>query len=149
MIGTYDMTELIEFFWQNKNSVLKEKLITVSNSGFKTVVGHFKRNERNKFIKEQNSLAGSEKTNQYVLLINKASKMNCAIFTLKVLSNYLNHSWRKFLSQRNQSIDCKSIDWFLNDRDLRHERLKSFLVHVPIFELLKTTKNLWFYFQEV
>ena len=110
MIGTYDMTELIEFFWQNKNSVLKEKLITVSNSGFKTVVGHFKRNERKKFIKEQNSLAGSEKTNQYVLLINKASKMNCAIFTLKVLSNYLNHSWRKSLSQRNQSIDCKSID---------------------------------------
>ena len=98
MIGTYDTKEIIEFFLQNKNSVLKEKLITVSNSGFKTVVGHFKRNERKKFIKEQHSLAGSEKTNQYVLLINKASKMNCAIFTLKVLSNYLNHSWRKSLS---------------------------------------------------
>ena len=61
MIGTYDTKESIEFFWQNKNSVLKEKLITVSNSGLKTVVGHFKRNERKKFKKEQNSLAGSEK----------------------------------------------------------------------------------------
>ena len=33
-------------------------------------------------------------------------------------------SWWKSLAYRNQSIDllCKSVDWFLNDRDLRHER---------------------------
>ena len=35
-------------------------------------------------------------------------------------------SWRRFLSYRNQSIDllCKSMDWFLYDRDLCHERVK-------------------------
>ena len=35
-------------------------------------------------------------------------------------------SRQRFLSYRNQSIDslCKSIDWFLYDRDLRHERVK-------------------------
>ena len=33
------------------------------------------------------------------------------------------------LSYRNQSIDliCKSMDWFLYDRDLRHERVNPFL----------------------
>ena len=36
-------------------------------------------------------------------------------------------SWRRSLSYRNQSIDlfCKSMDWFLYDRDLRYERVKS------------------------
>ena len=31
-----------------------------------------------------------------------------------------------FLSYRNQFIDllCKSVDWFLYDRGLRHERVK-------------------------
>ena len=35
-------------------------------------------------------------------------------------------SWRRSLSHRNQSIDLlrKSMDWFLYDRDLRHERVK-------------------------
>ena len=34
--------------------------------------------------------------------------------------------WRRYLSYRNQSIDLlyKSINWFLYDRDLRHERVK-------------------------
>ena len=34
-------------------------------------------------------------------------------------------SWRKFLSYRNQFINLiyKSVDWFLYDRDLRHERV--------------------------
>ena len=34
-------------------------------------------------------------------------------------------SWRKPLSYRNQSIDllCKSMDWFLYDNNLRHERV--------------------------
>ena len=36
-------------------------------------------------------------------------------------------SWRRFLSYRNQSIDfqSKSINWFLYDRDLRHEELNN------------------------
>ena len=35
-------------------------------------------------------------------------------------------SWRRSLSYRNESIHllCKSMDWFLYDRDLRHERVK-------------------------
>ena len=34
-------------------------------------------------------------------------------------------SWRRSLSYRNQSIDllCKSMGWFLYDRDLHHERV--------------------------
>ena len=38
----------------------------------------------------------------------------------------LTFSWRRSLSYRNQSIDLqnKSINWFLHDRDLRHERIK-------------------------
>ena len=45
------------------------------------------------------------------------------LLTLKVLTL----SWRRSLSYRNQSIDLqsKSFDWFLYDRDLRHERIKS------------------------
>ena len=40
--------------------------------------------------------------------------------------NQLTFSWRKFLSYRNQSIDllCKSMDCFLYDKDLHHERVK-------------------------
>ena len=36
-------------------------------------------------------------------------------------------SWRKSLSYRNQSIDllCKSMDWFLYDNSLRHERVNT------------------------
>ena len=36
-------------------------------------------------------------------------------------------SWRRLLSYRNQPTDllCKSIDWFLYDRDLRQERVKA------------------------
>ena len=36
-------------------------------------------------------------------------------------------SWRRPLSQRNQSIDllCQSMDWFLYDIDLRHEGVKN------------------------
>ena len=34
-------------------------------------------------------------------------------------------SLRRPLSHRNQSIDllCKSVDWFLHDNGLRHERV--------------------------
>ena len=36
--------------------------------------------------------------------------------------------WRRSLSYRNKSIDLlsKSMDWFLYDRDLHHERVKCF-----------------------
>ena len=40
-----------------------------------------------------------------------------------------NGSWGRSLSYRNQSIDVqsKSMDWFLYERDLRHERVISFV----------------------
>ena len=42
----------------------------------------------------------------------------------------LTPSWRRPLSYRNHSIDLKSIsmDWFLYDNGLRHERVKSTLL---------------------
>ena len=41
-------------------------------------------------------------------------------------------SWERYLSYRNQSIDlpCKSMDRFLYDRDLRHERIKDALTYL-------------------
>ena len=41
-------------------------------------------------------------------------------------SAFLTLSWRRPLSYRNQSIDLqsKSMDWFLYDNGLRHERVK-------------------------
>ena len=43
--------------------------------------------------------------------------------------NSLTLSWRRQLSYRNQSIDllCKSMDWFLYDNGLRHERVNLFV----------------------
>ena len=40
--------------------------------------------------------------------------------------SYLTLSWRKLISYRNQSIDLlpNSMDWFLYDIGLRHERVK-------------------------
>ena len=42
-------------------------------------------------------------------------------------------SWRRPLSYRNQSIDLlhKSMDWFLYDNGLRHERVKCFCYKMP------------------
>ena len=41
-------------------------------------------------------------------------------------------SSRRPLSNRNQSIDllCKSLDWFLYDNGLRHERVNDLLVAI-------------------
>ena len=40
-------------------------------------------------------------------------------------------SWRRPLSYRNQFIDllCKSVDWFLYDRGLRHKRVNVVLTN--------------------
>ena len=47
-------------------------------------------------------------------------------------------SWLRSLSYRNQSTDllCKSMDWFLYDTDLGHERVKSCVSTGHIFILL-------------
>ena len=50
-------------------------------------------------------------------------------------------SWRRPLSYRNQSIDLqsKSLDWFLYDNGLRHERVKQHLsdIRSSIYEKVK------------
>ena len=53
------------------------------------------------------------------------SSMKLSFFA-EIFILYFFNSWRKSPSYRNQSIDflCKSVDWFLYDRDLRHERVK-------------------------
>ena len=53
-------------------------------------------------------------------------------------SRVLTFSWRRPISYRNQSIDllCKSMDWFLFDIGLRHERVK--LIILSFF-----TEGLW------
>ena len=40
-------------------------------------------------------------------------------------------SWRRFLSYKNQSIDllCKLMEWFLYDKDIRHERVNTLFTH--------------------
>ena len=47
-------------------------------------------------------------------------------------------SWRRPLSYRNQSIDLgsKSMDWFLYDNGLRHERVNFFILNHWFFTRL-------------
>ena len=47
------------------------------------------------------------------------------------------------MSYRNQSIDLqsKSIDWFLYDIDLRHERVNLFQHNVPFLYSLKMSEH--------
>ena len=44
-----------------------------------------------------------------------------------LLLDELTLSWRRFLSYRDQSIDLrgKSMDWFLYDKDLCHEKVNA------------------------
>ena len=77
------------------------------------------------FIKHLYWLLLTGKTN-YV--VNRIQLCVC-IHNSNILSRldlYLTLSWRKPLSYRNQSIDLfrKSMDWFLYDIDLRHERVE-------------------------
>ena len=56
-------------------------------------------------------------------------------------------SWRRPLSYRNQSIDLlhKSIDWFLYDNGLRHERVKfdQSCITLPLRDIFKTMVNIY------
>ena len=67
--------------------------------------------------------------------LTKRYEIQLLIFLLFTLS------WRRFLSYRNQFIDlvCESMDWFLYDRDLRHERVKI----LPKFSVTSTLMGGW------
>ena len=56
------------------------------------------------------------------------------------MSSKLTLSWQRPLSYRNQSIDlfCKSKDWFLYDKDLRHERVKKIDTSSCTFSFLQS-----------
>ena len=94
---------------------------------------------------------GTEKSNscEDVLLEGAlSSSISFSFVTVKV-TNALTLSWRRLLSYKNQSIDLlrKSVDWFLYDNGLRHERVKgkvdislTFLKGYTILEAYTTTK---------
>ena len=48
------------------------------------------------------------------------------MISLHPLYFVINSLWQKSLSYKNYTIGllCKSMDWFLYDMDLRHERVK-------------------------
>ena len=68
--------------------------------------------------------------------INECKRVNCFFFfnivantiikAITYTNQQLSLSWRRPLSYGNQSIDLrrKSMDWFLYDNGLRHERVK-------------------------
>ena len=70
------------------------------------------------------------------------------IFEAVKWTKYLTLSWRGPISYRNQSIDLrrKSMDWFLYDIGLRHERVKYKAIykynHLCRFEKLKKRTTL-------
>ena len=63
------------------------------------------------------------KTDQYDENKNEKTCTKLALCSLTL-------SRRKSLSYRNQLIDllCESMDWFLYDRDLRHEKVKRLFI---------------------
>ena len=63
----------------------------------------------------------SGKCHLTLMFPNKLKKL---FFLVRKIS--LTLSWRRLISYRNQSIDLfrKSVDWFLYDIGLRHERVK-------------------------
>ena len=72
---------------------------------------------------------------QAVTCFSKMLRHGCLIGSKIRLWTYfipLTLSWRGCLSYRNQSIDlfCTSMDWFLYDKDLRHERVNNVMVTI-------------------
>ena len=66
------------------------------------------------------------------------------------LTDVYNSSWRRFLLYRSQSIHlpCRSMYWFLYDRDLRHKKVKSTVLigkhlfaKIPLTRTTSTSKS--------
>ena len=82
----------------------------------------------------------SSKCVRYILIDTRIITLSWLIITLTL-------SRRRTLSYRNQFIDllCKSMDWFLPDRDHPHERAKairySFVCYVP-WRIQNTVRHL-------
>ena len=64
-----------------------------------------------------------------VFFLKRLNVFNLSAATKNLITNYtfsLTLLWWWYLSYRNKSIDLqgKSMEWFLYDKDLRHERVK-------------------------
>ena len=72
--------------------------------------------------------ARQKKTNKkkWILLSNMLEQT----FGVRWVKSVLTLLWRRSLSNRNQTFDfwSKSVDWFLYDRDLHHERVNALLL---------------------
>ena len=71
------------------------------------------------------------KVSKSFTISSQLSLWNCYKRVFRILFTL---SWRSSLSSGNQSIHLwsKSMDWFLYDRDLRHERVKEIYVLVLV-----------------
>ena len=74
----------------------------------------------------------------------------CHSYCKALMSDILTLLWRRSLPYRNQSIDlhCKSMNWFLYDRNLRHETVKkrgtfSIKEHLTNLLLLPVKSSIW------
>ena len=67
------------------------------------------------------------------------------MFKDSILYMSLTLSWRGSLSYRNQSIDllCKSMGWFLYDRDLSHERIIKEYWYLELQRWFGTLSNMY------
>ena len=78
-------------------------------------------------------LKPEKKTSENISKIISLKLFDYAILPLLskicLTSIFLTLSWRRFLSYRNQftHLQTKSIEWFLYDNNLRHERVKGIL----------------------
>ena len=73
------------------------------------------------------SEATAKQNNEYVEVLEPSDlKLQPTVAGPTFPTRPLTFSWRRPLSYRNQSIDllCKSMDCFLYDNGLRHERVK-------------------------
>ena len=81
-----------------------------------------------KFIKQRSSYFLIISQNNCISLRDSLTEkfINIKIDKSKKKKERLTLSWRRSISYRNQSIDLgsKSMDWFLYDNGLRHERVK-------------------------
>ena len=92
----------------------------------------------NTFLQKHRWRAASENTPLGSRVSNSCSSKNFGNFFSLTLS------WRRQLSYRNQFIDLQSnsVDWFLYDNGLHHERVKRsvILVILVVFAMLQTWK---------
>ena len=84
------------------------------------------------FMKEKPDWKKEQKTGNYALQHVRTDSW------CMWMKSVLNLSWRRSLLYKNQSIDLlnKSMDWFLYDKNLRHERVNALLLACIHWDIL-------------